>query len=112
MKGGISIHAVDIANGRPAISLSVDVYKSTMETMSAIVECARLDEEGKFALQNTKEGEFAAVFRIADYYQALGQNTGGFQDVITFPFIIWEPQRHHHLPLKFSAFGFSLFLTH
>lgn len=109
---GLSIHAVDITNGRPAVGLSMDLFRINGSQRVPLIEDELLDVDGKLFLPDTKQGAYEAVFRVSDYFDALGQDCNGFLRVVTYPFGISDPQRHHHLPLKFTEFGFSLFLTH
>lgn len=109
---GLSVHAVDIANGRPAEGLSMDLFRTDRGQRVPLLHDALLDAEGKLIVPVVQQGTYEAVFRVSDYFDKVGQDGDGFLNVVTYPFGISNPQRHHHLPLKFTAYGYSLFLTH
>ncbi len=110
---GLSIHAVDIANGRPAMGLSMDLFRIDGSGQRvSLLQDALLDAEGKLLVPHVQQGRYEAVFRVSDYFDETGHDCDGFLSVVTYPFGISNPQRHHHLPLKFTAYGYSLFLTH
>lgn len=109
MTGGISVHAVDIAHGCPAHALRINLLGPDG---TELVQGTETDAAGMLSAPNVKAGQFQAVFHIGTYFRACGYQGEIFQEVITFPFGIDQPIRHHHLPLKFTPFGFSLFLTH
>ena len=70
------------------------------------------DGAGMISAPNDARGRFDAVFHLGDYLRATGHAGPIFQDRLVFAFGVDAPDRHHHLPLKFTAFGHSLFLTH
>ena len=109
MAGGISIHAVDIAFGCPAAGLRLELRRADG---GQLLHDAFTDIAGKISAPNHDRGRFLAVFHIGDYLRAKGYEGKIFQEAVSFPFGIDQPERHHHLPLKFTPFGMSLFLTH
>lgn len=112
MVGGISVHAVDIAFGCPAADLGLDLFHLTDNGPVPLLEGRHTDAAGMISVENLSAGQFKAVFRIGDYLRGRGYEGEIFQEVLTIPFGVDDPQRHHHLPLKFTPFGVSLFLTH
>lgn len=113
MTGGISIHAVDIASGYPAVGLVVGLYQLHSDGgRTALLRFAETDRDGMISAPNLASGQFEALFRVGEYYAKKGAPDAGFLEVVQFPFGIDDAARHHHLPLKFTPYGFSLFLTH
>lgn len=113
--GGISIHAVDVASGRPAQGLRVRLLQVT-ETGPEVIAEGACGETGLFddptvLGQGITGGRYIAEFFIGDFFAA--QNSfkaaDGFLDVAIFPFSLPDPTQHYHLPLKFTAWGYSLF---
>lgn len=109
---GLSIHAVDIVGGCPAEGLSMDLFRLDNGERTPLLQDAKLDAEGKILVPYVDKGKYEAVFRVSGYFESLPQECDGFLSVVTYPFGISDPERHHHLPLKFTEFGFSMFLTH
>lgn len=109
--GGISIHAVDVANGRTAAGMRVQIFE--------IGEVARLVADGIIGPNGVLDhpsakgegvgaGVYEARFFIGEYYAAR-QQPPGILDIAPFRFVIREAAQHYHLPLKFTAHGFSLY---
>ena len=56
------------------------------------------------------EGDYEALFHAGDYLLVLGGvDASPFLDVLPFRFRVADATRHVHLPLKFTAWGASLF---
>ena len=110
MTGGISIHAVDVASGRPAEGLHVEIWR-TGPVSSRIAE-GRLGPNGQLDHPVTQglgidAGEYEARFHLGEFF---ADGTGaGFLTVVPFRFRIEQIDEHFHLPLKFTRWGYSLF---
>ena len=105
---GLSIHAVDVAAGRPAEGLRVRVFRLASEP--CLVAEGTLGPSGALdhpIVWSTMEaGLYEVEFHIGAY---LGTGNGGFLDVAPVRFRITDPGQHYHLPLKFTAWGYSVF---
>lgn len=113
MSGGISVHAVDVAEGCPALGLRV--------TITALDEAGpRLVAEGSIGPTGTFDhpvvrgvgiatGTYEAVFHLGAYFTAQGRPGPHFLDQVPFRFTIVDAAEHHHLPLKFTRFGYAVF---
>ncbi|SFU36159.1 5-hydroxyisourate hydrolase [Methylobacterium sp. 174MFSha1.1] len=111
--GGISVHAVDVAEGRPALGLRV--------TLAAIEESGpRPVAEGVIGPDGTFDhpvvrgtgigpGIYEAVFHLGAYFTARGQPGPHFLDQVPFRFTLADAAEHYHLPLKFTRFGYAVF---
>jgi 5-hydroxyisourate hydrolase len=110
MAGGISIHAVDVASGRPAQGLRVEIWRIDPEC-SRIAE-GRLGANGQLDHPvahgaGVEVGEYEVLFHLGEFFD---NGVGGtFLTVTPFRFRIREVDEHFHLPLKFTRWGFSLF---
>lgn len=112
MPGGISIHAVDVANGRPAQGLAVEV--ATTGGVRRIIGSGTLNAHGGLDHpvshgEGIEAGAYEVLFQVGDYLRRQGSEHAGFLEVIVFRFVIADPDEHFHLPLKFTAWGYSLF---
>jgi len=114
MAGGISVHAVDVARGRPAQGMQVDIY--TLDGVGMMIASGKLSGNG--ALDDpvargdgVKGGPYEVIFHAGDYLRATGAptSTPPFLDLVPFRFTIANPAEHYHLPFKFTPWGFSLF---
>ena len=112
MPGGISIHGVDVAQGRPAQGLAVEIART--DGARRVIARGSLNAQGGLDHpvsrgEEIEAGAYEALFRVGDYLRRQGSVHAGFLEVIAFRFVIAKPDEHFHLPLKFTAWGYSLF---
>jgi 5-hydroxyisourate hydrolase len=114
MAGGISVHAVDVAHGRPAQGMRVDIY--SLSGVRKLIASGKLTANG--ALNDSLArgdgvvtGPYEVVFHVGDYLKSVGAptSTPPFLDTVPFRFAIADAAQHYHLPFKFTPWGFSLF---
>lgn len=109
----VSVHVVDIANGRVARGMRVQVV--------------RLDNGAATALEGTvgnnglvedlqspdlfETGTYELRLHVAEYYRKLGTQLPEppFMDVQVFRFGLSDTAQHYHLPVKLTPWGLSLF---
>ena len=114
MAKGISIHIIDVSRGVPAANLRVLLYKldtarrlllDQPTTASGVLDHPVVSGIGVDA------GLYEAEFHIGDYYRSQGFDLPqpAFLEVAVFRFGVADPDSHYHLPLKMTAWGFSLF---
>jgi 5-hydroxyisourate hydrolase len=110
MAGGISIHAVDVASGRPAEGLHVEIWRRGA-IPSRIAE-GRLGANGQLDHPVTEgagidAGEYEVRFDLGKFFAA--GDGAAFLTIVPFRFRIEQLDEHFHLPLKFTRWGYSLF---
>lgn len=114
MPGGISIHAVDVADGVPAEGLEVRLwYLGPTRIEVASGKC----EEGGLLSHPVADGEgvvaglYEVEFEVGRYYRSRGRELPepSFLETAVFRFGIDHVREHFHLPFKFTPWGFSLF---
>jgi 5-hydroxyisourate hydrolase len=112
--GGLSIHAVDARDGRPAAGLRVEVFR---RLESGLIEVAA-GRIGKDALLRApqleaerEKGGYEVHFHAGDYFaeRRHADDLPPLLDIIVFTFEIGDPSQHIHLPLKMTPVGYSLF---
>jgi 5-hydroxyisourate hydrolase len=113
---GISIHAVDVARGLVAAGMRVELLSVVGEgnerrliARGVISARGTLDDDALAA--TFAAGHYEAVFHVGAYYRDAGISLPRipFLDVVSYRFGISQPQQHHHLPFKFTAWGYSCF---
>jgi 5-hydroxyisourate hydrolase len=111
---GISVHAVDVARGRPAQGMQVDIY--ALEGVRKMIGSGKLGANGMLDHpvtqgEGVQNGPYQVVFHVGDYLRATGAptSTPPFLDLVPFRFTIANAAEHYHLPFKFTPWGFSLF---
>ncbi len=114
--GGISIHAVDVAQGRTADGMRVTLHE--LGLLSQGVD-ERLVADGIIGpngvLDNpcaqgvgTGAGTYEVRFHIGDYCRSQGV-AEPFIDIAPFRFVVRDAAQHVHLPLKFTPHGYSIY---
>ncbi|MDA9425004.1 MULTISPECIES: hydroxyisourate hydrolase [Bradyrhizobium] len=108
MAGGISIHAVDVASGRPAQGLRVEIWRIDPEKVR--VAEGRLGANGVLDHpiargEHVSAGEYEVLFHLGEFFG----DRDDFLTVTPFRFRIKNADEHFHLPLKFTRWGYSLF---
>lgn len=105
---GLSVHAVDVAAGRPAAGMRVEVFRLAPERR--LLAEGRLGVAGALdhpvARTRLEPGLHEVLFHIGEF---LGTAGTGFLEVAPVRFRIVDPDQHYHLPLKFTAWGYSVF---
>jgi 5-hydroxyisourate hydrolase-like protein (transthyretin family) len=118
MSGGLSIHCVDVASGRLAVGLPVEVFRLGSDGLPVATPLAegRVGDNGLLqhpALMSEviTAGGYEVRFAVGDFYRSQGASSAGpvFLEVVPYRFHIADPLQHYHLPFKFTAWGFSLF---
>ena len=114
LAGGISIHAVDVANGIPANGLAVSLFflgDTEMEIASGACDASGLLQHLVSEGQGVRRGMYRVEFSVGDYFRSLGADLPdpAFMETAIFHFGIDKVKEHFHLPFKFTAWGYSLF---
>jgi 5-hydroxyisourate hydrolase len=118
MSGGISIHCVDVASGRLAVGLRVEVVRLGPDGQpegpllaEGLVGSNGLLQHPALMSEAITEGGYEVRFAVGDFYRSQGHVTSSpvFLEVVPYRFHIADPVQHYHLPFKFTAWGFSLF---
>ena len=114
MAGGISVHAVDVARGRPAQGMQVDIY--ALEGARKQIASGKLAGSGALDHAVTQgdgvtKGPYEVIFHVGDWYRAQGVPvpTPAFLETVPYRFGVADLAQHYHLPLKMTPWGFSLF---
>lgn len=113
--GGISVHAVDIAAGRPAAGLAVRLLRHDATAFATIAE-GRCTDAGTLehpcnAGEGIVAGRYRVEFEVAAFYRAMGQRLPDtpFLETVRYDFGVDDASQHYHLPFKFTPWGYSLF---
>ena len=118
MTGGLSIHCVDVAAGRVAAGLHVVVRRLGVggEPVPDVLAQGVIGPNGLLAHPALMSdaivpGGYEVTFQVGDYCRAQGVAvpSPSFLEVVPYRFHIADAAQHHHLPFKFTAWGFSLF---
>ncbi|PPD13697.1 MAG: 5-hydroxyisourate hydrolase [Methylobacterium sp.] len=109
--GGISIHAMDIATGRVAAGLNVELHR--LEPSPALVAAGEIGANGLLDHASARgagvvAGLYEVRFDLGAFFARTGRDAP-FLDEVPFRFRVRNAAEHYHLPFKFTPYGFSLF---
>ena len=111
MSGGISIHAVDVVSGKPAVGMQVTLRRLSPDPRT--VASGIIAEDGTFPGRHVTgegccPGAYEVVFQFDSFYICSNDAPGFLRDV-PFRFFVRDDDGHVHLPIKFSPWGYALF---
>jgi 5-hydroxyisourate hydrolase len=106
----ISTHVLDTARGRPAAGLAVTLRRRTPDGSWSVLGRAVTDADGRVKEVSPGPlagGDYRLEFATADYFKASG--TTVFYPEVFVTFAVAEGERHLHVPLLLSPFGYSTY---
>jgi 5-hydroxyisourate hydrolase len=100
----ISTHVLDIAQGKPAAGIRVELLGRSVTTNAN----GRTDEP-LLTAPTLAPGAYAITFHVGDYLRAAG-HTAPLYETIQIPFVITDGARNYHVPLLLAPHGYSTYL--
>jgi len=97
----LSTHVLDTAHGRPAGGIPVRLEDES----GRILAEALTDDDGRVASLGSElpGGTYTLRFRVADH------QPDGFYPEVAVTFTVAGDERHYHVPLLLSPFGYSTY---
>lgn len=115
MTGRLTTHVLDTARGRPAAGLWIELFRLDGGSRALVVQ-VETNEDGRCdrpLLEGAamKEGLYELVFRAGDYLREAGLELPDppFLDEVPVRFGIAAADRHYHVPLLLSPYGYSTY---
>lgn len=112
----LSIHAVDIAGGRPASGMRIDLLDRKTD-VHHLLKTDLTDQDGKLAFGADVlpaaglPYRLRVILHIADYFGATGWVGSPFVTILPFDIELPDASRSYHMPAKITPYGMSLFVT-
>jgi 5-hydroxyisourate hydrolase len=100
----ISTHVLDVAKGKPAAGIKVELRGRSFLTNTN----GRTDEP-LLTGDSLEPGAYSLAFHVGDYLRAAGYETP-FYEVITIDFRVTDGARNYHVPLLLAPHGYSTYL--
>ncbi|NUS19894.1 MAG: hydroxyisourate hydrolase [Mesorhizobium sp.] len=112
--GRLTTHVLDTATGRPAKGLLIELFRIEGQSRTHLKTVATNDD-GRcdaplLAGADFRIGQYELVFAAGDYLRGQGTSLPepAFLDIVPIRFGIAE-QRHYHVPLLISPYGYSTY---
>lgn len=102
----ISTHVLDIAKGKPAAGVKVDLYFAGALVASAVTNADGRTDAPLLAADEIAVGSYELVFHAGDYFQASGVP---FLNEIPIRFGVSDPHGRYHVPLLAAPHGYSTY---
>jgi 5-hydroxyisourate hydrolase len=114
MAGGISVHAVDVANGRVAEGMLVQIDRIDSEGVRVRIAEGRIAANGALDHPVTRgvgvsEGLHEVLMHVGAFFATADNPPPPFLEVVPFRFRVFDAGQHYHIPIKFTPWGFSLY---
>ena len=100
----VTTHVLDTVTGRPAVGMPVRLEGD------GVAADARTDEDGRvrdFGTDRLPPGTYRLVFATWEWF--LGQDREAFYPEVVVTFAVTDPDRHLHVPLLLSPYGYSTY---
>lgn len=103
----ISTHILDTVRGEPGRDVQVRLERRDPGGWTPVAE-GRTDDDGRLREwvpgHQWRAGGYRLVFQVEPYLGA-----GAFFPEITVAFQVHEPDRHYHVPLLLSPYGYTTY---
>ena len=106
--GKLTTHVLDIAGGKPAAGMTVELWRdNSMLKKVATNSDGRIDEPLLTMLEN---GAYRLVFHVGEYFAKIGHaDARRFLDLVPIHFTISDPAANYHVPLLVSPWAYSTY---
>ncbi|KAB2495364.1 hydroxyisourate hydrolase [Priestia endophytica] len=112
MSACLTTHILDLASGKPANLVKVELYNSTGKLLKKV----HTNKDGRLSSpllteNEMKKGEFELLFYIGDYFREthLSLAQPPFLNKIPVRFNINDSTQHYHVPLLLSPLGYQIY---
>ena len=114
--GRLSTHVLDIANGRPATGMKIELFRIEAGGTRTLVKSVVTNNDGRTDAPLLIDAAFAIgtyelVFDVAAYFGATGGAPADppFLSSVPIRFGIAEPNGNYHVPLLVSPWSYSTY---
>lgn len=110
---GLTTHILDQTAGKPAAGVLVRASRREGAGLALLAEI-RTDHDGRARLvagEDLEVGGYRLEFAIGDHFKASGAPVSDppFLDVVVIDFAVSDAERHWHVPLLVSPYGYSTY---
>jgi 5-hydroxyisourate hydrolase len=100
----ISTHVLDVAAGKPAAGIRVE-----LRGYAKVTNANGRTDEPLIVRDALEPGAYEVVFHVGDYLRAAGHAIP-FYESISIQFVICNGSRNYHVPLLLSPYSYSTYL--
>jgi len=114
MPGKLSTHVLDLAAGRPASGLRIELRR--IAPGPALLKTVTTNADGRtdtplLGAPEMAAGTYQLEFHVGEYFAAKSPNPAKapFLDVVPVRFAIADPSESYHLPLLVTPWGYNTY---
>lgn len=114
MSGKLTTHVLDVARGKPAAGMQLQLFRCESETCKSLV-VTTTNADGRcdmplLASDLMQTGDYQLWFYVGDYFEAHGHpDANHFLKIVPICFTIIEPGSSYHVPLLVSPWAYSTY---
>jgi 2-oxo-4-hydroxy-4-carboxy-5-ureidoimidazoline decarboxylase len=110
--GKLTTHLLDVAQGRPAAGIPIELYALSTNGSADLVATTISDENGRTPAplitgRPIPNGTYELRFSLGAYFS--DQTGAAFLEVVPLRFTTAEPEGHYHIPLLFTPWSYSTY---
>lgn len=117
---GLTTHILDLTHGIPASNVTVELYfqeeKKSTSLDWTLLKTAKTNYDGRLdqpllSAKEMKIGIYELVFHIGDYFlsRKIPLPNPPFLNTVPVRFAIADTERHYHVPLLVSPWGYQVY---
>lgn len=111
LSGYLTTHVLDTANGAPASSVPIELWR--LEDERTLLKETKTNDDGRTDEPLVEPGDlgtgtYELVFRVGDYFAANDADPP-FLDAVPVRFSVADPDAHYHVPLLVSPWSYSTY---
>jgi len=105
----ISTHVLDIAQGKPASAVAIELRFGGVVIASAETNGDGRTDAPLVTGDHINTGQYELVFQAGAYLKSTGTPEPLFFDEIRLQFLVADPAGNYHVPLLLAAHGYSTY---
>lgn len=117
MGGRLTTHVLDIAQGRPAVGMVIELWRLGQQGETrALLKTVMTNADGRISTPLLEDNEltigvYELVFAVGAYFddQHIGQTELSFLDRVPIRFGIADADAHYHVPLLTSPWSYTTY---
>lgn len=115
MSAGLSTHVLDLAHGRPAAGMTIELWFAGALVTRVVTNADGRTEAPLLDAEALTPGEYELIFHVGAYFSAYAgagaaaSDAVGFLDRVPVRFIVRERGGRYHVPLLCSPWAYSTY---
>jgi 5-hydroxyisourate hydrolase len=110
MTGALTTHVLDVAHGRPAPNVGVELWRDEVRIATAVTNADGRTDTPLVAPGSLKVGVYELRFAVGAYFASSATATDPpFLDIVPVRFGISDTGTDHHVPLLVTPWSYSTY---